>query len=133
MELIDQYYQRLCAKYNADGAPAPEDGVSVNFDLIDDWAWRCGMSVGHFLDECAIRLARCFAAGELSFDFCDAVVNDLYGVCVHKRLMNFPIEFWQVYEAFDAGEFHRSADQSDDPIAEHTIPMIWKFLTKRQS
>lgn len=130
MELVDRYFGLLRAKYTIDGDDMPGDDISVNFDLIDDWAWRCGLSVRRFLDEIAIRMARGFDCGEFSYEFCDAVVNDLYGVCVHERMQEFPPLFWEIYEAFDAGEYYRKPDQSDDPVAEHTIPMIKATLAK---
>ena len=44
--------------------------------------------------------------------FCDRVVNDLHGTMISKQLNEppppWPKLFWRVYEAFDAGEFHRS-------------------------
>ncbi len=133
MELIDIHFHQLCAKYTSGGDPAPGDDVPVDFDLIDEWAWRCGISVFRFLDEFAVRLARKFDRGELSFEFCDSVINDLYGVCVSSRLSNFPRLFWKVFEAFDAGEYHRASDKSDDPVSEQTVPLIKELLVEFDS
>lgn len=130
MELIDKHFNQLCAKYTSDGDPSPGGDVPVNFDLIDDWAWRCGISIHGLLDEFAVRLARKFDLGEFTFELCDAVANDLYGICLNKRLFEFPPLFWEVFGAFDAGEFHRKSDRSDDPVGEHTIPMIKEILAK---
>jgi hypothetical protein len=132
MELIDVYFRKLCTKYTGEGDLAHDDPIAVDFDLIDEWAWRCGVPIRSLLDEFAIRLAGEFSVDELSFELCDAVVNDLFGVCTHQRLGDFPPLFWEVYEAFDAGEFHRTPDQSDDPVANHTVPMIEEFLKKRE-
>ena len=132
MELVDRFFKLLRSKYADDGEPASNDDVPVDFEMIDDWAWRCGIAPSVFLDEIALRLARAFDAREFSFELCDAVVNDLFGVCFHDRLAEFPRKFWEVYEAFDAGEFHREADESDDPVNEHTRPMIEEILSGRR-
>ncbi len=40
----------------------------------------------------------------------------------------WPKLFFRVYEAFDAGEMHRRADKSDDPISELTNPEIAEIV-----
>lgn len=35
-----------------------------------------------------------------------------------------PEPFFEIYEAFDAGEFHRKPDKTDDPVAEFTDPLL---------
>lgn len=79
-------------------------------------------------DSIAAELARGYHERRYSFDFCDRVVNDLYGQMITKHLNEppppWPKLFSRVYEAFDAGEFHRRPDKSDDPVAEFTDPEI---------
>jgi hypothetical protein len=132
MEQIDKYFSKLCEKYASEGAPAQDDPIAVDFDLIDDWAWRCGVPIGALRDEFAIRIAQGFRSGDLSFELCDEVVNDLFWICYHKRVLDVPPAFDEVYGAFDAGEYYRTPDQSDDPVADHTVPMIEEFLKKRE-
>lgn len=50
-------------------------------------------------------------------------MNDLHTVISMADDLR-PDLFWQVFSAFDAGEFHRREDKSDDPVAEHTEPAI---------
>ena len=79
-------------------------------------------------DGIGAELARGYHGRLYSFDFCDRVVNDLYGAMIIKQSNEppppWPQLFWRVYEAFDAGEFHRKPDKSDDPVAEFTDPEI---------
>lgn len=73
------------------------------------------------------RSWRSAIATSVSFEFCDAVVNQLWGLLIEKQRSGAftpPGLFMRVYEAFDAGEYHRTADASDDPIATFTDPQI---------
>ncbi|WP_423141695.1 hypothetical protein ACOYW6_12835 [Parablastomonas sp. CN1-191] len=83
-------------------------------------------------DGLAALLARGYHERRYSFEFCDIVVNDLYGRMIEKQLQTpppaWPKLFWRVFEAFDAGEFHRQPDKSDDPVAEFTDPEIAEIV-----
>jgi hypothetical protein len=46
---------------------------------VERWRNACGWSRSQFFDEIAKGLALGYNASELSFDFCDMVVNDLAG------------------------------------------------------
>lgn len=90
---------------------------------VAGWAAECGGERGRVYDEFARYLAVAFDEGRLPFAFCDAVMNDLEAVIAHAHDSR-PDLFWQVYLAFDAGEYHRRDDRSDNPAAEHTKPAI---------
>lgn len=83
-------------------------------------------------DSVGAELARRYFEKRYSFDFCDAVVNKLYVLVIAKQVRNptppWPKLFWRVFEAFDAGEFHRSADKSDDPVANFTDPEVAEII-----
>ena len=84
---------------------------------IDNWA---------FYNTVALDIARGYYRGELSYTFCDGLMNDLW-FTVTVGLKNgemVPYPFFEIFEAFDAGEFHRKADRSDDPVADFTDPAI---------
>lgn len=85
------------------------------------------------LDAVSLRLARRYADGQLSFELADAIANELYvlPIAYSARTDNFwPPLFWEIYLAFDSGEFHRTHDRSDDPVAEHTAPAIQALLAR---
>ena len=90
-------------------------------------------TLNNMLDAVSLRVARCYAAGELTFEIADAIVNELYHlpIAYSARTENFwPPLFWEVYLAFDSGEFHRTRDRSDDPIADHTDPAIQALILR---
>lgn len=85
-----------------------------------------------FLNELSLELARQYSARRITYELADAAMNDLFRILLHEyetedRLMKASICF-SVFEAFDAGEYHRRADKSDNPVAEHTDPEIEKIL-----
>lgn len=67
---------------------------------------------------------------------CDGIMNDLWGSVLDsiagrpENSVPVPYPFYDVFEAFDAGEYHRKTDKSDNPVAEHTDPMIAELLAK---
>ena len=78
-------------------------------------------------DQIALRLARGFYDSELDFTFCDAVINDMFGVIisvneVHKEL------FWRVFSAFDEGEYYHKNNRDEDPVEVYTRPMIHQII-----
>ena len=72
-------------------------------------------------------LAVGFDASELSFAFCDAVVNDLFGPYTDTAQPKSEL-FWDVYLAFDEGEFYHGNNRDEDPVETYTRPMIARIL-----
>jgi hypothetical protein len=60
-------------------------------------------------------------------------VNDLWGVLIQRhvdKVDRWPDLLYEVYDAFDAGEYHRRPDRSDDPIAEFTNTSIATIVAR---
>lgn len=77
------------------------------------------------------RIAYLYNQRRVNYEFCDLLINAAYGEWLFSHdvvSVGFPPMFLQVYEAFDAGEYHRKDDMSDDPIAEFTNPLVQTFL-----
>lgn len=104
-------------------------------DEINKWASERGISLSDFLDRIGIEIAERYQAGQRTFQFCDSLVNDLWDALIDRVANNddvrWPDGFHEVYEAFDAGEFHRLPDQSDDPESDFTKPLVAAFLAKK--
>ena len=86
-----------------------------------------------FLDSVSLQVARRYASGELTFDTADAIVNALNLLPLgfeSPAVASRPALFWEIYLAFDSGEFHRTRDRSDNPVAEHTVPAIQALLAR---
>lgn len=94
---------------------------------VDSWSQSLGLTRAGFYDALALWLARGFDAGRLSFEFCDFAVNAAQAALVCDG-EEWPELHWRVFLAFDAGEHYRSANHSDDPIADHTRPAIAKIV-----
>lgn len=77
----------------------------------------------------ALGVARAYRDREIGYEVADAIINDLCGLFLDMTDDIGP-PFWDVYDAFDAGEYHRRADRTDDPVAEHTDPMIAEILAR---
>jgi hypothetical protein len=71
----------------------------------------------------ARHLAVAFHEGALPFEFCDAVMNDLEAVILNADDVR-PDFYWQVYLAFDGGEYSRSDKPDEDPVEAYTRPQI---------
>ncbi|WP_131858603.1 hypothetical protein [Bosea sp. BK604] len=68
----------------------------------------------------ADALARGFHRGEIEFELGDFIVNGLHWPMVNRASESTPVHplLWDVFLAFDAGEF------GEDPIQTKTAPMI---------
>lgn len=104
------------------------------------WAARAGMSVPAVYDTVAMEIAKGFDSGQLNYEFCDCLMNRMWPQYIlemapqanRERLpgdkLALPSFFHDVYECFDAGEYHRDPHNNDDPVAEHTVPMVRALL-----
>lgn len=128
MTSIDEIFELLASRFN------DQDFARADPVEIDKWANELGLSLPDFLNSICIKIAQEYQAGERSFEFCDFLVNDLYAALINRAAndpnLRWPATFDEVYQAFDGGEFYRTADQSDDPIKDFTDPLIATFLAK---
>ena len=61
-------------------------------------------------------------------------MNDLWNLALDGLdAQQLPEPFYQIYEAFDAGEYRRTSNKAEDPVAEFTKPMITEILRKSHS
>ncbi len=76
------------------------------------------------LDLLAKRLAEDFLVG--TADFCATFMRHLMRFAYAKRWL--PV-FWDLYIAFDAGQFHHASDPTTvEPCELHTRPMLEAIL-----
>ena len=82
----------------------------------------------------ATELARLYEKRILDYEFCDFLINEAWSewmfTFLEQNENTIPVDFYEVYEAFDAGEYYRTKDKSDDPVADHTNPQIKQFLER---
>lgn len=112
----------LQARYELERA-----ALSIGDEEIERWSLESGHSHLKVFDSVAADLAIGFHEGRLTFDFCDRVVNCLVGHVYFGTLPTWPELFWEVFLAFDAGEFNRANDKRD-PVEVYTRPLIAKIV-----
>lgn len=94
---------------------------------VERWRSECGWSRRQLFEEIAARLAIGYDRSELSFEFCDAVVNDLFGPVTDTSGPR-PEVFWDVYSAFDEGEYDHHNNRDEDPVEVYTRPKIARLV-----
>jgi hypothetical protein len=94
---------------------------------VQRWSTMLGESRSHLYDRIATHLVNRFQTSELSFAFSDAVVNDLFGVITFADESRPPL-FWDVYLAFDEGEYYHGNNRDEDPVEVYTRTMIARIL-----
>ena len=90
---------------------------------VSKWASAGSGDRGGVYNAFARYLAVAFHKGSLPFAFCDAVMNDLEAVILNANDVR-PDFFWQVYLAFDGGEYARPGKPDEDPVEAYTRPQI---------
>ena len=84
-----------------------------------------------FCDLFSRRVAHEFAANRLSFEAADAAMNRLYSFGLRNSDSVIPPYTWDVYLAFDAGEYIRREDsESVDPAGKYTRPQVLEIVTR---
>lgn len=94
---------------------------------IQRWSGLCDGSRSLLYDQIAFCLACSFNAAELTFDFCDLVINDLCGA-IDLVTERPPDLFWKIYLAFDEGEYYHGNNREEDPVEVYTRPMIASII-----
>ena len=115
-----------------DGVPYSElDRHLTEADVIR-WSTLPGWSRSRYFEEVAKCLARGFDTLSLSFEFCDAIVNDLFFPYVETAHPKSEL-FWDVYLAFDEGEYYHGNNRSQDPVETYTRPVIARIVELLES
>jgi hypothetical protein len=96
---------------------------------VEEWSGQVGLDRSGLYDALALRLALGFHGNSFDFEFCDAVVNELHGVITLRNEERPPL-FWDVFLAFDAGEFYPNGDRTIDPVEAYTRPEIEKIVRR---
>lgn len=109
----------------AGDANDPEHSYHLQNYVVEDWMLAVGVSRREACDVIAAWLAFGFHAGSLSFEFADMIANDMSFVAQAEapsglsQLTDFHTALsWEVYLAFDAGEFTSKSDF--DPVEGYT-------------
>jgi hypothetical protein len=120
---LDQRYAAELACREADGGGRSR----ISMEDADRWASALGVTGAGLCNLIAANLAESFHVGRRSFDFCDAVANELFVYFIERGGDSRTDLYWPVFLAFDAGEFTRSGED-DDPVERYTRPQIAEIV-----
>ena len=89
------------------------------------------------IEDLSIETAKRYWKGEIDFGDGDCIMNNLQSYWVTNDDFVKHFEFgriaWECYEAFDAGEYLRSTDDSEiDPAEKYTKPLIERLLRREK-
>jgi len=82
----------------------------------------------------SLDVAKLYMKNEIEFESADGTMNYIFGFMTDDIFMNFsgnyiPSPAIDIYDAFDAGEYHHSGDSSDTcPIEKYTKPYLIEVL-----
>ena len=107
--------------------PDFKGSVRLTEDDLQRWRVLLTVSRSELYDEIALHLARGFYNSELTFAFCDAVMNGIHGIITNADEER-PERFWEIYLAFDEGEYYHGNNRQEDPVEAYTRPMIARIL-----
>jgi hypothetical protein len=99
---------------------------------ITNWCEEAGLSRSACYDAIALKLAQGFQSNAFEYSFCDEVVNDIHSLITMQN-EDRPELFWNIFLAFDAGEFYHNNDRSIDPVEAYTRPQITEILRNQSA
>jgi hypothetical protein len=108
-----------------------ETKENLSNDDVVRWAGR--LDNWDFYNSAALEVARKYHQGQLTYSFCDWLMNQLWRSVVEGLTSDngrVPEPFYEIFQAFDAGEYYRTKDKSDDPISDFTDPMIAELVSR---
>jgi len=87
-----------------------------------------------FCDEFSHYVAVCYLSGTLTFEVADRAMNELFSHSYADEDRGMPSFAWQVFNAFDQGEFHHQDDPPDvDPELKYTKPILIEAFEQHSS
>ncbi len=98
---------------------------------VGQWIALTGLTRDVLCDRIGIHLASAFHRGEVTFEFCDEIVNDIFGL-VTGWDTRWPELFFKVYLAFDEGEYYHDGNTAEDPVEVYTKPQIAQIVRDYQ-
>jgi hypothetical protein len=88
------------------------------------------------LDDLARHVAKQYEDGDMAYEDADAIMNSVFGLITSRRFRAeqdeaFPAVTFEVYQAFDAGEFFRAGEGEAgiQPDEKYTRPLVKLFLS----
>jgi hypothetical protein len=97
------------------------------------WSGGSDKDLCALYNQIAGQLALGHHEARFSFEFCDEVVNHLWGLMISQQVGDHPPPwpelFFRVYEAFDAGEFVNPLVPPYDPVKRYTDPEIAEIVS----
>ncbi|TLU71554.1 hypothetical protein [Lichenicoccus roseus] len=97
---------------------------------LRSWAEELRCCEVQVLDRIALYLAQEYHHERLDFNFCDVVINNLWGWSI-THYKSISDELTQVYLAFDEGEFRHVGDTPDaDPAEKYTRRYIAEIIER---
>jgi hypothetical protein len=87
----------------------------------------------------SLNIAKLYMENEIEFELADGAMNYIFGFMTEDTFMNFsgnyiPSPAIDIYDAFDAGEYHHSGDSDDIcPVEKYTKPLLIKVLETNSS
>jgi hypothetical protein len=94
------------------------------------WLEKNAANSDDFFDAIAICLTNRFLDGRFKYDFCDWMVNSVEGYIVVTDGFRTGL-YWEVYNAFDEGEYFHSGDSPwISPVEKYTRPALHAVVNK---
>ena len=101
-----------------------EDRTRLEAADVLRWSAALGCTRAALYDQLALYLAHGYNNDNLTFYYCDGVVNDLWSIIGQLDGSVGPELWWKVFEAFDQGEYYHDDRRDTDPEELYTRPMI---------
>ncbi|WP_144395072.1 hypothetical protein [Pleionea sediminis] len=111
----------------------------LEFETAISWASEQGYSLVEFVNDFAIELARGYRDSKYDYEFCDGAANWLSAFMTEKKFLEsncntIPSPAWDIYLAFDEGEYQHRGDADDVvPHEKYTMPRILEILNSENS
>jgi hypothetical protein len=109
---------------------------SLELSELEAYANSAQLSLADCCDTIALHVAREFLNGRIEFSQGDGIMNSLFSLATspdffYQNARVIPPILFDIYLAFDAGEFVHAGDSKDiDPQVKYTKPMILAVLER---
>ncbi|WIA56157.1 hypothetical protein N6H05_24610 [Sphingobium sp. WTD-1] len=106
--------------------------IDMKYQQIRQWSADANISEVELTERLALDVAARYAQREIDYGPADWIINNLFLAMTDDPLSNWSDLFFDIYNAFDSGEYRRDGDGDVEPSEKYTRPEIARILSMKR-
>lgn len=106
--------------------------IDMEYGQIRQWSDDSNIADVELTELLALDVAARYARNEIDYGPADWIINNLFLAMTVDPLSKWSDLFFDIYNAFDSGEYRRNGDGDVEPSEKYTRPEIARILSMKR-